>query len=78
MATFPLWAQYLLIGAAIAASVMHVMASRFPKLTQRCRAWIVTRLVDSQVAPLRRLGLRLAPVATPVGACGACSGCEPR
>lgn len=78
MAAFPLWAQYLLVGGAVAASATHVLASRMPRVAKRCRAWVVMALVDSRSASLQRLGLRLAPPAAQGGACGGCSGCEPR
>lgn len=70
-----LFAQYVAVGLAVAASAAYVGLTRFPRQARALRGWVALRLVDSGRPGLSRLGRRIAPppVHTP---CGGCNGCD--
>jgi hypothetical protein len=69
--------QYVLVAAAVAASVLYVFLTRFPGTARRLRGWIALRLVDSRSPALAHIGRRLAPKPRAQDACGSCGGCDP-
>jgi hypothetical protein len=75
-----LLAQWLLIGLAVLASVVHVARVRFPDAVAAARRALTLFLLrDGRAAWLRRVGRAIAPaprVALPVA--GGCGGCGER
>ncbi|WP_133478528.1 DUF6587 family protein [Cognatilysobacter segetis] len=69
--------QYVVVGAAVAASALYVFLTRFPATARRLRGWIAIRLVDSGSATLSKFGRRLAPKPRAQDGCGTCGGCDP-
>ena len=72
--------QYLVIGLAVLASVLHVASSRFPAGVRRLRVSMALPLLrEGRPTWLRALGRRIAPVpsaraATGCGGCNSCAG----
>lgn len=71
-------AQYLLVGVAVAASIVYMVRRQFPAAVRRWRVALAASLLREGRAPWQqRLGRRLAPAprAGVVSSCGGCSGC---
>ena len=69
--------QYVVVAAAVAASALYVLLTRFPTTVRRVRGWIALRLIDSGSTALAGLGRRLAPKSRTQDGCGTCGGCDP-
>jgi hypothetical protein len=70
--------QYVVVGAAVAASLVYVFLTRFPGTARRLRGWIAIRLVDSGSPALAKAGRRIAPKPRAQDGCGTCGGCDPQ
>ncbi len=75
MLHLPLFAQYALIGLAVALSLWAVVNQQMPATMRRLRLAIALRLLRSSSGWAAGLGRRIAPRATEPGACGGCTGC---
>lgn len=69
--------QYIVVGAAVAASVAYIVLTRFPATVRRVRGSLAIRLVDSGSPALATVGRRIAPKPRAQDACGTCGGCDP-
>ena len=71
--------QYLVIGLAVLASVMHVASSRFPAGVRRLRVSMALPLLrEGRSSWLRALGRRIAPLPSVMAnnGCGGCNSCS--
>ncbi|TZF87766.1 DUF6587 family protein [Cognatilysobacter lacus] len=69
--------QYIVVGAAVVASVVYVFVTRCPTAARRLRGWVAIRLIDSGSVRLSKLGRRIAPAPKAQDGCGSCGGCDP-
>jgi hypothetical protein len=69
--------QYVVVGLAVAASIVYVVLTRFRGTVRRARGWLALRLLDSGSDALARAGRRIAPKPRAQDGCNACGGCDP-
>ena len=74
----PLWLQYLVVGAIVAAALWIFARKQLPGPLRRVRLALAAPLVrDGRPAWMRALGLWIAPPVAGGGrGCGGCNGCD--
>jgi hypothetical protein len=76
----PLWLQYLVIGAVVAAALWIFAKKQMPGTLRRVRISLATPLVrEGRPEWMRALARRIAPPSRGAGAasCGGCNDCGP-